>query len=343
MAVRCRRLHGNYGPIRIVAMRLRLVLAIAAAFGVADAAIAREPLLTPPLDCDFGVDCFIPRFVDADPGRGVADFRCGPLTGDGHKGTDFALPSLAGMEAGAIVRPAAPGTVRATRDGEPDRIATPEALAESAGRECGNGVVVSHGDGWETQYCHLKSGSVAVEPGQRVTLATPLGEVGLSGETTFPHVHLSLRRNGEVVDPFAPDAHAECGEAGRTLWRDDIPYRPGGMIAAGVWDAVPEYDSVQAGQAAADTLPPDAPALVVWGYAFGGRAGDRMALSLDGPEGPLVDQSVELDRPQALYFRAVGRRRPEGGWPEGTYRGRAVLMRGEIVLESRDVTLVVAR
>ena len=44
-----------------------------------------------PIDCEPGIDCWIPRYVDHDPGPGVRDYACGKLTGDAHKGTDFAI------------------------------------------------------------------------------------------------------------------------------------------------------------------------------------------------------------------------------------------------------------
>ena len=70
-----------------------------------------------PIDCRPGVDCWILRYVDHDPGPGVRDYACGQLTGDGHKGTDFAIPNLATMTAGVEVRAAAAGIVDALRDG----------------------------------------------------------------------------------------------------------------------------------------------------------------------------------------------------------------------------------
>lgn len=273
---------------------------ILAAILVASPALARDPILNPPIDCDLTAECFIPRYVDVDPSHGAVDYRCGELTGDGHKGTDFAIPSGAAMEAGVSVHPAAPGTVQRIRDGEPDTGAT-HGLTE--GRECGNGVVIAHGDGWETQYCHLKQGSIRVEPGQRVGNSTVLGQVGLSGQTTFPHVHLSLRKDGRVVDPFAPTAEAECGPPeDKGLWQRPLPYRPGGLITLGFWNSVPEYAEVRAGTASAKTLPTDAEALVIWAYAFGGLGEDSVALNIEGPAGQIVADTILLDEAQALVF-----------------------------------------
>ena len=52
----------------------------------------RSPLpLSLPVDCEPGVDCWVLNYVDADAGPGRADFACGRMTYDGHKGTDIAL------------------------------------------------------------------------------------------------------------------------------------------------------------------------------------------------------------------------------------------------------------
>src|SRR3712207_7690329 len=49
--------------------------------------------------------------------------------------------------------------------------------------ECGNGVVIGHGEGWETQYCHLANGSLQVKPVERVRAGQPIARIGLSGQT----------------------------------------------------------------------------------------------------------------------------------------------------------------
>src|SRR3546814_5235941 len=73
-----------------------------------------------PIDCTIGEDCYLQQYVDHDPGGGYRDYRCGPLSYDGHKGTDFRLKDVPIMERGVRVLAAAPGTVVATRDGLPD-------------------------------------------------------------------------------------------------------------------------------------------------------------------------------------------------------------------------------
>jgi murein DD-endopeptidase MepM/ murein hydrolase activator NlpD len=157
---------------------------------------ARDILLGSPLDCDLRGACFIQQYYDHDPTDAASDYRCATLSYDTHKGTDFALRTLTQMHLGVDVVAAAKGIVRATRDGMPDQIYNTQNSAEIDGRDCGNGVVIDHSDGWTTQYCHLKQGSVAVSRGDYVSFATRLGQVGLSGRTQCPHVHLTVRKDG---------------------------------------------------------------------------------------------------------------------------------------------------
>ncbi|WP_245622326.1 M23 family metallopeptidase [Litoreibacter arenae] len=304
---------------------------------------AKDPLFSLPIDCDLGETCFIQNYVDSDPGPGARDHACGPLSYDGHKGTDIRVATLAEMEAGVSVLAAAPGTVRATRDGMPDIASDHPDAPDLGGKDCGNGLVIDHGGGWETQYCHMRNGSVSVQKGQPVAKGAVLGLVGLSGKTVFPHIHMSLRHDGEVVDPFAPDAEGTCGPSEVTLWEDPIPYQAGALLDAGFSNGLPEFDDIKAGLADPATLPSDASGLVLWGYAFGTRAGDMMKFEIIGPDGWRHDQIVEFTKPQAQVFRASGRKRPAGGWPEGTYSGTVTFKRGDTVLSAERLSVTISR
>lgn len=321
-------------------MRLGLILTITTSLAATTA--AGDLPLTFPVDCDLGESCHIQQTVDHDPGDGASDFACGPLTYDTHKGTDVALPSLFSQRAGVDVLAAAPGIVRGTRDGMADALQLGPNAPDVTGRECGNGVVIEHNDGWETQYCHLAKGSIAVRTGDRVAAGTVLGQVGLSGQTQFPHLHLSVRRNDTVVDPFDPDGVISCeAPSTETLWRDDITAPQGGIISAGFADGVPEYDAIKEGTAGQDVLNSDDP-IVVWGYVFGGQAGDQMVLRIDGPSGQLMDEEIELEKTQSQLFRAVGKRAPTAGWPNGIYTGEVQLFRDGDELD-RTITQVTIR
>ena len=307
-------------------------------YSLASVAGAGEFRLEMPLDCTLGDTCFIQQFTDRDPGPGAADFTCGPLVYDGHKGTDFALPSLAALEEGVDVLAAAPGIVRGVRDALADIMLGQPGAPDLDGRDCGNGLVIDHGDGWETQYCHMRLGSLVVATGEQVEAGTVLGQVGLSGRTEFPHLHISVRKDGAVIDPFAPDGTESCQIAsGDALWAGDIAYTPGGWISIGFSPAVPSFDAITAGTAEV-TLDGDPAAMVLWGYGFGTQRGDTVLIEIDGPSGPVHQARVPLERTQAQMFRAGGKRRPEAGWEAGTYEGRITLLRDRHVISVREVS-----
>ena len=104
------------------------------------------------------------------------------------------------------------------RDEMPDASIHIEGADTAKGREAGNAVVVGHGDGWETQYSHLRRGSVCVRPGDVVSAGQKLGVAGLSGHTEFVHLHFEVRKDGAPVDPYTGLAPgAGCG-VGTPLW-----------------------------------------------------------------------------------------------------------------------------
>lgn len=285
-----------------------------------------------PLRCDLGKTCYIQQYIDHDTGPNAADFTCGSLSYDGHDGTDLALPTRAAMQAGVDVLAAQAGTVKGLRDGVAD------FAPKLAGKECGNGVLLDHGDGWETQYCHLKQGSISVRLGEVLAQGDVLGQVGQSGMADFPHLHLALRHNGVTVDPFAPDPLATCGPQTASLWQETLPYVAGGLLQIGIATAVPDYAAIKAGLQSRD-LPQTAPALVLWAYFYGVKPGDAILFELTGPAGHVLQERSVIEKSQALGFRATGRRLKTKAWPQGHYEGTARLMRGATELGRQSLGL----
>lgn len=297
------------------------------------------PQLVFPVACHLGKTCFLQQFVDRDPGTGARDFACGPQSYDGHSGTDIRTIDMAAMVDGMVVVAAADGVVRGLRDGVPDG----GTATMVDGQGCGNGVALTHADGWESQYCHLMQGSITVTPGQQVAAGTPLGLIGYSGRTEFPHLEFILRHEGQVIDPFDPSDTATCGIGASPLWATPLPHVPGEILTLGFAPELPEFRAIKAGEASTGRIGPQDPALVLWAYLHSGRAGDRVTFRITDASGAQIHaQEVTLERTQAELFRATGRRTPSGGWPAGLYQGDVALIRDGTVIDHGQAAVIIA-
>jgi hypothetical protein len=194
-------------------------------------------------------------------------------------------------------------------------------------------------------------GSVTVRPGERVAAGAPLGLIGLSGNSTFPHVEFSVRHEGKIVDPFGGQAAPGCDSAGRSLWSPAaakaIPYLPGAVLLAGFAAQAPDRHAVRRGAHRARELSRLAPVLIFWVDMFGSAAGDIERFRILAPDGSVVaERTRQLPDAAHQHFDSIGRRRSDvQAWPPGTYRGEYLLFRdigGErrpLIGAVREVTL----
>lgn len=330
---------------------------VGALSGIALAALVSLPAssagsieLDLPAACEPGKDCFFQQFPDMDPGSGATDPFCGHATFDGHKGTDLRLLSMADMARGVPVLAMSRGTVLRTRDGMPDRIIDSDAeRAAVAGRECGNGIVVAHAGGFETQYCHMKRGSLAVKSGDGIEPGRKLGEIGASGMVQFPHVHVEVRRGDQTIDPSTGRAitdgcAASAGERHPLFSPDVMAAIDGGgtgLLAFGLAGNVVEHGSL-----VRDGPPPpptgSAAATVAWGWFANLDAGDRISIRMEGPEGTTIIEhtSDRIERTKADFSAYAGKR---GAPAPGRYKITVSLLRDGRSLIERTKTVTVVR
>lgn len=100
----------------------------------------------------------------------------------------------------------------------------------------GKCVIIQHEDGYQTLYAHMSS--LYTKSGQTVKRGAHIGEVGSTGNSTGPHLHLELRKNGSPVDPDGileyysgtPDSSSRAKELmliGETYQDEIIGYKDG--------------------------------------------------------------------------------------------------------------------
>ncbi len=150
------------------------------------------------------------------------------LTADGRlfNGDKADLQSYSSF--GADVLAVADGQVVAVVNNLPEQIPGANPVGLPLDQYAGNHVVQDIGGGNYVMYAHLKTGSITVKAGDRLTTGQTFAAVGNTGNTDGPHLHFQLmdapeplRANGLpfLFDKFRLDSHLvsagnELGETG---------------------------------------------------------------------------------------------------------------------------------
>jgi Peptidase family M23 len=202
-----------------------LVIGIAASTGTARV-VADEPLAFYPQAGILGQDVFVNNFVDLEPGPGVRDWNCGSQSYDGHTGIDSDVRSFREQRIGVPVFAAFDGIVLQTQRGFNDF---------SHGRLTGpfdNHIILEHADGRHTVYGHLADKSIKLRRGDRVRAGQQIGLTASSGNSSGPHLHFTIRRDGVPFEPFAgacrsgPSLFRSQPELSPALYVRDVAFSP---------------------------------------------------------------------------------------------------------------------
>jgi murein DD-endopeptidase MepM/ murein hydrolase activator NlpD len=159
--------------------------------------------------------------------RHALDFQRSPDAAAGDKLVDSIW--------GAPVFAPAAGIVERTVTNVPDNPAGVSNYSEN----WGNYVVIRLDQGGWAMLAHLRQGSVAVVPGTRVEIGTPLGEVGNSGRSPISHLHLQVQNSpdaGAQTIPFRlANYQFTTGTAAPLLRWNAAAVPDEGTIVSGAW------------------------------------------------------------------------------------------------------------
>jgi hypothetical protein len=306
------------------------------------------PIFGVPLVCD-PTQCLVQQFPDMQAGAGTSDPFCGRATYEKHDGTDIRIHSLKDIASNVPVVAMAAGKILRERDGEPDRLSGGiEAANTFGGKECGNGLVIDHGNGWETQYCHMKQGSLAKPAGTTVAAGETIGFVGSSGWAQFPHVHVTVRHGGVKLDPstgrVVGSGCAASAAERHPLWSpialDWMRTATHHILDVGLAGSIADHNSL-----VADGPPPaitaGAEAIVGWGWFSNLQDGDQIRLTITDPSATIITRvaSEPIAGHKASYSHFAGRKRNP---VPGRYELIVDLLRSGTVIETRTRAIEVA-
>ena len=261
-----------------------------------------------PLDCELGKSCWISNLPRHHLHGKQLDFRCGPITYEYNDGTDIALKDIKQMQEGVSVIAPISGIVEFKRDGVADINVNSTDRKSLEGRECGNEVIISN-DEMQVRLCHLKNKSIHVNVGDKINLGDVVGEVGLSGLTEYPHLHMSLHDKSDTlvreIDPFY-GSQPDCGLRPESLWSNPenmekhattgIVYNYGFAFEKITAERVMSGDYLRA--------QPEYPEeFIAFVEIFSVNKGDKLTISiLDSGNNIFAKREHEFGKYQARYF-----------------------------------------
>lgn len=276
-----------------------------------------------PVKCQINRDCWIVNYVDDDPSANWHDYKNGRETYDGHTGTDIAIKNIDKMRQGIDVIAAVGGVVIQTRDGMPDKNALAQDTTQLQNIACGNRVAIKHSGGWITDYCHMKNGSIRVKKGDIVTTGQKLGEIGMSGLTEFPHLHINVQQGNQIYDPFTGHERYIKGHM-YPLWSPQVlqqlSYKPLVIYNIGVSNEIPNLLEIRDGKYKSNKISAESCVIILWIDSFHVELNDSIDVLVKNPNGtPFLRQHIVIDKPHAKKLMYLGRKSPQNGFAKGNY------------------------
>lgn len=185
----------------------------------------------------FGKDSPVPLFLPFMGKWCVTQSHDGEHTHKGHwkNAWDFEIRDQAGKTFrgsgdlaedyfcyGKPVCATADGIIDSVTDGIDDNIIGQRNLEQN----WGNTVVIRHTEFLYSQLSHLKTGSISVKPGQKISKGEVIALCGNSGNSPYPHLHFQVQGNPHIGSPtldYALSNYIVYREAGVQIRQASVP------------------------------------------------------------------------------------------------------------------------
>lgn len=271
-----------------------------------------------PVACRLMSDCWITNHVDLNNNiNQIEDYMCGQKGTDNNKSTHISLGSKGAMEKNIPAIAAADGIIK---------------TAENIGGFCGNRVLIDHGKGWESSYCHLKPETIIVKPNQKVKQGQILGAIGMSGQADWPRLSYAIMRNGMVFDPFSGGTTLEgCNPKAKPMWISGVnpPYEPAHVTSIGFTVGTVSNAQILNGTVkSAAVIMESTPQLSLYSLLMNIQKGDDITMKIIEPSGRILNEAkiiADSDRNYyPIYFSTMRQNRL---WDKGNYRGMMTVTR----------------
>lgn len=283
-----------------------------------------------PIKCELDKTCWLSRYMNLGTPTNPKDYTGGRLTDSDHNGIDFALQDLKQQQQGVEVLAVADGTVMGIRDDRPDEAVNAITRIKVKGIECGNCVMLDHGHGLRTHYCHMKRQSIRVKVNDKVKAGQTLGLVGLSGLSEYPHLHLTTFYNDKKIDPFmgipSPQNQDHAAKP-RPLWDDAtmalMPYKGGKIYNIAITQDIPDMAKMREGHYRPTPPFTNPTRLIGATELFALNKGDKVTLTiLDVNKAEVFKKTLVIPDYQARSFIYAGMKKPNDGWKAGSWQLR---------------------
>jgi hypothetical protein len=284
-----------------------------------------------PANCAIGEDCFVLFYPDSYNTSRFTDHKCGSRTFDQNHATVITSHSIQQMLNGVAVLSAADGKVlKVKKDNE---LSDDDQYIKSPSGNCGNQVIISHGQGWETHYCFLKPDSILVEEKQTIKQGEQIAEMGSVGYTQgLPNLYFYVYYNGKPVDPFVGQmTYSACNSIQKPLWLTPIPYQSLNVIGAGVDDKPIDRDYIiEFGGMHKSRISSNSKNFGFWIFVAGLLDGDEEVFEIYEPGGSLEHNYkgiIKNFKGFHYYINAIEFDKPSKGFKKGTWKLRYLASR----------------